>query len=168
MAERFVNIDREPPMLLPPDLRDWVAENDLARLILECVELCDLSGAQTNVRGSGSAQYPPGMMLALLIGSGSVPLLVRAFGPRGAFAVAGAFLPVLALAGWRPALGGEAAQDRVGDPDQLAAMLEARRGAIEARIRGELFDAHRAADHGQVPIGLQHDQMGPATVLRAI
>lgn len=54
-------------MLLPVDLRDWVAENDLARLILEVIEQCDLGQAWTNERGSGSAQYPPGMMLSLLI-----------------------------------------------------------------------------------------------------
>jgi transposase len=67
MAERLINVDRDTPMLLPPDLRDWVAGNDLALLILEAVELCDLQGASRNVRGSGSAQYPPGMMVALLI-----------------------------------------------------------------------------------------------------
>jgi len=67
MAERYVNVDRETPMLLPPDLRDWVAENDLARLILEAVELCETRGARVNVRGTGSEQYPPTLMLALLI-----------------------------------------------------------------------------------------------------
>jgi transposase len=67
MAERLVNVDRQTPMLLPPDLREWVAENDLAHLVLEAVELCDMSGAQLNVRGSGSEQYPPSMMMALLI-----------------------------------------------------------------------------------------------------
>jgi transposase len=67
MAERLVNIDRQTPMLLPPDLREWVAENDLAHLVLEAVELCDMRGAQLNVRGSGSEQYPPSMMMALLI-----------------------------------------------------------------------------------------------------
>src|SRR2546423_7637284 len=67
MAERFVNVDRQTPMFLPPDLREWVADNELAHLILEAVELCDLRGARLNVRGSGSEQYPPTMMLALLI-----------------------------------------------------------------------------------------------------
>jgi transposase len=67
MPERYVNIDRQTPMLLPVDLREWVAENDLARLIVEVVEQCDLSQAWTNERGSGSAQYPPGMMLSLVI-----------------------------------------------------------------------------------------------------
>jgi transposase len=54
-------------MLLPPDLRDWVADNELARLILEAVELCDMRGAAVNLSGSGSAQYPPTLMLAVLI-----------------------------------------------------------------------------------------------------
>jgi transposase len=67
MAERLVNVDRQTPMLLPPDLREWVADNELAHLILEAVELCDMRGAQLNVRGSGSEQYPPSMMMALLI-----------------------------------------------------------------------------------------------------
>lgn len=67
MAERLVNVDRQTPMLLPPDLRDWVAENDLVHLVLEAVELCDLRGAQLNVRGSGSEQYPPSLMMGLLI-----------------------------------------------------------------------------------------------------
>jgi transposase len=67
MAERFVNVDRQRPMFLPPDLREWVAENELAHLVLEAVELCDLRTARCNVRGSGSEQYPPTMMLALLI-----------------------------------------------------------------------------------------------------
>ena len=67
MPERFVVVDRQTPMFLPPDLGEWVAENDLVRLILETVEQTDLRVAVTNVRGSGSLQYPPGMMLALLI-----------------------------------------------------------------------------------------------------
>ena len=67
MAERLVNVDRQTPMLLPPDLREWVADNELAHLILEAVESCELRGARVNVRGSGSEQYPPSMMLALLI-----------------------------------------------------------------------------------------------------
>ena len=54
-------------MLLPVDLRDWVARDDLARLIVDVVEQCDLRRAVTNDRGSGSLQYPPGMMVSLLI-----------------------------------------------------------------------------------------------------
>jgi transposase len=67
MGARFVNVDRNTPMFLPPDIREWVGGNDLAHYILEAVEVTDLSTAARNERGSGSAQYPPGMMLALLI-----------------------------------------------------------------------------------------------------
>jgi transposase len=64
---KFVNIDRQSPLLLPPDLRDWLPEDDLAHFILEVVEQTDLSRAWVNTRGTGDAQYPPGMMLAVLI-----------------------------------------------------------------------------------------------------
>ncbi len=67
MATRFVNIDRQTPMLLPPDLKEWVADNDLAKFILEAVEVTDTASAALNVRGSGSEQYPPAMMLGVLI-----------------------------------------------------------------------------------------------------
>lgn len=54
-------------MLLPPDLRDWVGKDDLVHFILDAVEGLDLSGFRVNERGSGSAQYPPSMMLSLLV-----------------------------------------------------------------------------------------------------
>ena len=67
MAYRFKNIDRNTPMLLPPDLRDWVAEDDLVHFILAAVERLPLSTFHVNYKGTGSEQYPPHMMLALLI-----------------------------------------------------------------------------------------------------
>jgi transposase len=67
MGARLVNIDRSTPLFLPPDIREWVGGDDLAHYILEAVEMTDLRTAALNERGSGSAQYPPGMMLALLI-----------------------------------------------------------------------------------------------------
>ena len=53
--------------MLPPDLRDWVPEDDLAHFVIEAVERVDLGAFKVNRRGSGSAQYYPPMMLALLI-----------------------------------------------------------------------------------------------------
>ena len=67
MAERFVNVDRDTPLLLPPDLRDWVAEDDMVHFVLEAVDGIDTSAFRINWRGTGSRQYPPRMMLALLI-----------------------------------------------------------------------------------------------------
>lgn len=67
MATRYVNVDRETAMLLPVDMRDWVEEDDLVHFGIEAVEDLDLRGAASNSRGTGSAQYPPAMMLALLV-----------------------------------------------------------------------------------------------------
>src|SRR5450432_1810471 len=67
MGAKYVVVDRQTPMLLAEDLRDWVAQDDLVHLIIELVEGLPLDGAAGKERGTGSAQYPPGMMLALLI-----------------------------------------------------------------------------------------------------
>jgi len=67
MSERYVNIDRDTPMLLPCDLREWVSEDDLVHFVIEAVEGLDLATFRVNARGTGSEQYPPRMMLALLI-----------------------------------------------------------------------------------------------------
>jgi transposase len=67
MGPRFVNIDRDTPLLLPPNLRDWVPADHLAHFVVDAVEALDLRQVKVNVRGTGDAQYPPSMMLALLI-----------------------------------------------------------------------------------------------------
>lgn len=67
MPARFVNIDHDTPLLLPPDLRDWVPEDHLVHFIMDAVKMLDLSQARVNDSGSGSEQYPPSMMLGLLI-----------------------------------------------------------------------------------------------------
>ena len=54
-------------MLLPPDLRDWVPANHIVHFVMDAVKLLDLSSAKVNVRETGSAQYPPSMMMGLLI-----------------------------------------------------------------------------------------------------
>jgi transposase len=67
MAQRFKNTDRHTPLLLPPDLRDWVAEDDLVHFVIEAVERLPLSTFAVNHRGCGDEQYPPHLMLALLV-----------------------------------------------------------------------------------------------------
>ena len=67
MATRFVNVDRNTPMLLPPDLRDWVPQGDMVHFVIEAVEGMRLNTLKVNRRGSGSEQYPPKMMIGLLI-----------------------------------------------------------------------------------------------------
>ena len=67
MAARFVNIDYDTPLMLPPNLRDWVPAGHLAHFILDAVEEMDLRQVKVNDRGTGSEQYPPRMLLALLL-----------------------------------------------------------------------------------------------------
>ena len=67
MAARFINLDRQTAMFLPCDLRDWVPAGHIVHFILEAVEQIPTDEFRVNHRGSGSEQYPPGMMLALLI-----------------------------------------------------------------------------------------------------
>ena len=67
MAARFVNLDRQTPMFLPCDLREWIPEGHIVHFILDAVEQLPLSHFHVNHRGTGSEQYPPAMMLALLI-----------------------------------------------------------------------------------------------------
>jgi transposase len=67
MAERFVEVDRNTPMLLPADLRDWVPEDDVVHFVIEAVGALPMGEFVVNERGTGYRQYPPSMMLALLI-----------------------------------------------------------------------------------------------------
>ena len=63
----FVDCDRDQAFLLPPDLRDWLPADDLGHFVIEAVERVDLGAFKVNHRGTGSAQYHPRMMLALMI-----------------------------------------------------------------------------------------------------
>lgn len=67
MSERLKNVDRKTTMLLPPDLRDWVPEDDFVHFVIESCKKLNLNEFKVNRRGSGSEQYPPWMMLELLI-----------------------------------------------------------------------------------------------------
>lgn len=67
MTYRLKTLDRDTPMLLPPDLRSWVPKNHIVHFLIEAVERLPKTSYRFNQRGSGSAQYPPEMMLTLLI-----------------------------------------------------------------------------------------------------
>ena len=67
MPARFVCVDHDTPLLLPPDLRDWVAPDHMVHFIMDAVDALDLGKAKVNHRGTGDAQYPPSMMLGLLV-----------------------------------------------------------------------------------------------------
>jgi transposase len=56
-------------MLLPPDLRDWLAEDHLAWFVLDAVAELDLDGFYSAYRldGHGRAAHDPQLMVALLV-----------------------------------------------------------------------------------------------------
>ena len=48
MAARFINLDRQSPMLLPCDLRDWVQPGHIVHFILEAAEQVPTAQFQVN------------------------------------------------------------------------------------------------------------------------
>jgi hypothetical protein len=71
MSTRFVNIDRETPLLFPVDLREWLPENHSAHFIADAAEMLDIQTFKINRSGSGGGQYPPSMT------AGTVNLLLH-------------------------------------------------------------------------------------------
>ena len=63
----FIPYDRSQSLLFPPDLREWVPEDNLTHFIIHAVERVGLSAFKVNWKGTGKAQYHPRMMLSLLI-----------------------------------------------------------------------------------------------------
>jgi transposase len=68
MPQNFLSCDRDQPLLLPPDLRDWLDEDHLAWFVIESVEELDLEPFYASYRadGHGAAAHEPKMMLTLL------------------------------------------------------------------------------------------------------
>ena len=69
MAHDFRCPERRQSFLLPPDMRDWLPEDDIVHLILDAVALMDLATfeATHKLGGAGQAPFAPSMLLSLLI-----------------------------------------------------------------------------------------------------
>lgn len=63
----FVPFNRDQSFLLPPDLKDWLAEDDLAHFVVAAVERVPLTAFKVADRAGGKPQYHPRLMLALLV-----------------------------------------------------------------------------------------------------
>ena len=63
----FIPYDGSQRLLSPPDLCDWIGDDDLVHFIVEAVERVDIRAFTVNWQGQGKAQYHPRMMLALLV-----------------------------------------------------------------------------------------------------
>jgi transposase len=69
MAQNFLLCDRDQALLLPPSLREWLADDHLAWFVLEVVDELDLATFYGAYRddGHGRAAHDPAMMVALLV-----------------------------------------------------------------------------------------------------
>ena len=67
MSARLVKFDRQTPLFLPCDLREWLPADHLGHFILAAVEQIPTGHFHANHRGTGSEPYPPTLMLARLI-----------------------------------------------------------------------------------------------------
>jgi transposase len=69
MGFNFRACDRDQSFLLPPDLRDWLGEEDLAWTLIDVVDQMDLATFFGVYRsdGRGAAAFDPRMMVALLL-----------------------------------------------------------------------------------------------------
>jgi transposase len=68
MPQNFLSCDRDQPLLLPPDLRDWLDEDHLGWFVIEAVDELDLEPFYASYRadGHGASAHNPQMMVGLL------------------------------------------------------------------------------------------------------
>ena len=69
MPQNFLYPQRDQPLLLPVDMREWLPEDDLVFVVLDAVATLDLDGFRRRYRadGHGRAAFDPEMMVALLL-----------------------------------------------------------------------------------------------------
>jgi len=69
VAYEYVRVDRDQLFMLPPSMRDWIAEDHLVWFLLDVVDKVDtaLFHAPHRNDGAGRAAYDPDMMLALVL-----------------------------------------------------------------------------------------------------
>jgi transposase len=68
MPQNFLSCDRDQPLLLPADLRDWLPADHLAWFVIEAIDELDLEPFYAAYRsdGHGAAAHEPRMMVGLL------------------------------------------------------------------------------------------------------
>ena len=69
MPQNFIACDRERELLLPPSLREWLAEDRFAWFVIDAVDALDLAPFLAAYRrdGWGRAAHDPAMMVALIV-----------------------------------------------------------------------------------------------------
>jgi transposase len=69
MSRKFIECNRDQMYLMPPSLREWLPEGDLAWFLLDAVSELDLCAFHLGERedGAGRPSYDPDMMASLLL-----------------------------------------------------------------------------------------------------
>src|SRR5271165_1421845 len=69
MPRNFLYPQRDQPLLMPVDMREWLPEDDLVFVVLDAVATLDLGEFRRRYRadGHGRAAFDPEMMVALLL-----------------------------------------------------------------------------------------------------
>jgi transposase len=63
----FIAFNRDQAFLLPPDMKAWLPEDDLAHFVVAAVERVPVGAFEVPARAGGKPQYHPRLMLALLV-----------------------------------------------------------------------------------------------------
>jgi hypothetical protein len=58
VGQNFLLCDRDQELLLPPSLREWLAEDHFAWFVLDAVAELDLGAFYASYRGDGWARRP--------------------------------------------------------------------------------------------------------------
>jgi transposase len=66
MAQRFLDVDRATPYLLPPSVDEWIEAKHLARFVVDVVDQLDLSALERRYSGRGKKAYHPSVLVAVL------------------------------------------------------------------------------------------------------
>jgi transposase len=69
MPQNFLYPQRDQPLLMPADMREWLPEDDLVFVVLDAVAALDLGEFRRRYRadGHGRAAFDPEMMVSLLL-----------------------------------------------------------------------------------------------------
>jgi transposase len=69
MPQNFLYPQRDQPLLMPADMREWLPEDDLVFVVLDAVAALELGEFRRRYRadGHGRAAFDPEMMVALLL-----------------------------------------------------------------------------------------------------
>jgi transposase len=70
VPQNFLYPQRDQPLLMPVDMREWLPEDDLVFVVLDAVATLDLGGSRRRYHADGHcrAAFDPEIMVALLYG----------------------------------------------------------------------------------------------------